>query len=92
MLLRKMIFSLVLIAIVSTNPARAERDYTYVVTVGQDPNAGYDCNTINAAVLQMMEYAPNEVNLGCIEVYDGNYVEHLNDYYYDSNDLPAHCD
>ncbi len=81
-------------------------DYTYVLTVGMDPNdPNCDPNdnyeTINAAIVAMNAKSPplDSNTLGCIEVYpepNGSprtYIEHLNDHY-DPNghNLPAYCD
>ncbi len=98
-MLRKMLLSVVL-AIVFCAVVNAERNYTYVLTVGMDANdPNYDPNTnyttINAAIRAMNAENPPLASdrLGCIKIYPGTYVEHLNDHYSpDGNNVPAHCD
>jgi parallel beta-helix repeat protein len=84
---------------VMASTGRAERDYTYVLTVGMNPNdPNYDplinYDTINAAISAMNEKDPPLApdRLGVICIYDGVYEEHLNDCYRDRHNLPAHCD
>jgi parallel beta-helix repeat protein len=100
MLTRKMIVGMIMVILVGVNLARAQRSYTYVLTVCMDSNdPNYDPNTnydkINDAVVAMNEKDPplDSNTLGSIQVYDGNYVEYLNDYYEpNGHNLPAHCD
>jgi len=69
------------------------RVYTHIITVGT--GGGYDYNNINDAIVAMNAASPplSASVLGKIEVYEGTFQEHLNDYYLpDGHNLPAHCD
>ncbi len=96
----------ILVLTFSTSLVQAERNYTYILTVGMDPNnPDYDpCSnyeTINAAIVAMNLQDPplSDDVLGCIKIYPEpngaprTYIEHLNSYYEpNEHDLPAHCD
>ena len=86
----KLTFCIVFIFLFFSVYVFAERSYTHVITVGIDK----DYTTINEAIAAMLVVDPplDADHLGCIEVYEGIYYEHLNDYYENSYNLPSHCD
>lgn len=104
MLTRKMIATVIMMVLVAGNAGLAERNYTYVLTVGMDPNdpnynPNNNYNTINAAIVAMNAKDPplDSDTLGCIKVYPEpngaprTYIEQLNSNT-GGNDLPAYCD
>jgi len=87
----KKLLIIIFVLCIAENLTYADRTYTYVRTVGQDSKL-YDFTTINEAIADIMRYNLTSESLGCIEVYDGIYVEQLNEYYPGGHNLPAHCD
>ncbi|MHC4463561.1 MAG: dockerin type I domain-containing protein [Planctomycetota bacterium] len=87
----KKLIIIIFVLCIAENLTYADRTYTYVRTVGKDSRL-YDFNTINEAIADIMRYNLTSESLGCIEVYDGIYVEQLNEYYPGGHNLPAHCD
>ncbi|MFC1783548.1 right-handed parallel beta-helix repeat-containing protein [Planctomycetota bacterium] len=68
--------------------------YSYIITVGKSLSASseYDFNTINDAIVAMSSHTLDADHRGCIHIYPGTYIEQLNDFYPNSNNLPAYCD